>query len=241
MRGGILLAVALGGLAFLAWYLVPWPVAKPVVGRVDVIGIERLDPNTVRTESGLDAGAPWTDRARARAIDALVQLPQVRTAHIDVTSRSSPDDNRVSVRVEIVERQPYGVVQLDDGQRYWVDRDGVLLERADSRPPLLPVMSGLTTTSSPEGPRLKTENGVRVLQSFYALSGDKLRRFASLRFRGYDLILHMREGWRALLPPRGLSEQIARLERVAETLRAEGAPGWRTLDLRVPGEVVIGR
>jgi hypothetical protein len=34
---------------------------------------------------------------------------------------------------------------------------------------------------------------------------------------------------------------MERLQRVVETLRAEGDPGWRTLDLRVPGEVVIGR
>ena len=240
MRGGILLAVALGGLAFLAWHLVPWPDDPPVIGRVDVLGVERLAPNTVRSESGLEAGTRWTSGAKARGLDALTRLPQVRAAHVDVTSRSTSDD-RVVVRIEIVERQPYGVIQLDDGRRYWVDRDGVLLERVDSQPPLLPVMSGFPTTASPTGPQLQTEIGVRVMRSFYALSGEKLRQFASLRFRGYDLVLHLREGWRALLPPRGLTEQIARLERVAATLRAEGDPGWRTLDLRVPGEVVIGR
>ncbi len=239
MRGGILLAVALGGLAFLAWQLVPWPEAVPVVGRVDVGGVERLDPESVRNRSGIAVGTSWSSQAQRRAIDALTRLPRVRTAHIVATPIDS--QNGVAVSIQIEERRPYGVVELEDGQRHWVDRHGVLLARVERQPPSLPVLSGVDTISSPHGPQIKSDNGVRVLRSFYALGGDKLRPFASLRFRGYDLALHARAGWRALLRPRDLSTQMERLQRVVETLRAERDPGWRTLDLRVPGELVIGR
>jgi len=239
VRGGILLAVAFGGLALLAWQLVPWPNASPVVERVDVVGVERLAPDTVRSESGIAVGSTWSSGVQRRAIDALTQLPQVRTAQIHAASRASHDG--IVVRIDVAERQPYGVVELDGGRRHWVDRDGVLLEQVERQPPSLPVLSGVETTPSPQGPQVNSEHGVRVLRSFYALSGDKLRQFASLRFRGYDLVLQARTGWRALLPARDLSAQLDRLRRVVRALRAEGDPGWRTLDLRVPGEVVIGR
>lgn len=239
MRGGILLAVALGGLALTAWHLMPQPDVPPVVGRVDVLGVERLAPNAVRSTSGLEIGGTWTSRAERQAIDELTRLPQVRSVSIDVEPRPAHED--VLVRIEISERQPYGIVELKDGQRHWVDHDGIVLEPIDRQPPLLPVMLDVRQLPSPDGPRMASENGVRVMRSLYALRGDALQQIASMKVRGYDLILHMREGWRALLPPRGLSEQMARLERVVAALRAKGDPGWRTLDLRVPGEVVIGR
>lgn len=240
MRGGILLAVALGGLSLVAWHLMPGPEAPPTIARVNVTGVERLDPATIQGESDLNAGASWTPQAGTRAADALTQLPKVRRAHVDATSEHA-SSNHVVVRIEVTERRPHGIVELADGQRHWVDRDGVLLERADQPPPALPVVSDVETTSSPQGPRLKSEDGLRAFRSLYALSGEKLRQFTTLRVRGYDRVLRTRDGWRVLLPPRGLSEQVARLERVVKTLREEGERGWRTLDLRIPGEVVIGR
>jgi len=240
VRGGILLAVALGGLSLIAWHLVSGPEAPPTVARVNVTGAERLDPETIRSESSLEAGASWTPQAETRATNALKQLPKVRRAQVDVTSKHA-SSHHVVVRIEVTERHPHGIVELANDRRYWVDRDGVLLERVDQSPPLLPTVLDVETTSSPQGPQLKSENGLRALRSLYALGGEKLRQFATLRVRGYDWILRTRGGWRVLLPPRELSEQVARLERVVETLREEGAPDWRTLDLRIPGEVVIGR
>lgn len=240
MRGGILLAVALGGLGLVAWHLVPRPTAPPTVTRVNVTGVEHLDPGTIRGESGLEVGASWTPQAEARALDALEQLPKVRQAHVDATSERASSDH-VVVRIEVTERRPHGIVELANGQRHWADRDGVLLERADRPPPSLPIVASVETTSSPQGPQLKSEAALRALRSLYALGGERLRQYVSLRARGYDWILRTRDGRRALLPPRELSEQVARLERVVETLRAADKRGWRTLDLRIPGEVVIGR
>lgn len=240
MRGGILLVVALGGLSLVAWQLVSGPEAPPEIARVNVTGVERLDPETIRSESSLEPGASWTPQAEIRAVDALKQLPRVRRAQVDVTSKDA-SSNRVVVRIKVTERHPHGIVELANDQRYWADRDGVLFGRVDQPPPLLPTVSGVERTSSPQGPQLKSESGLRALRSLYALGGEKLRQFVTLRVRGYDWILRTREGWRVLLPPRGLSEQVSRLERVVEALREEGAPSWRTLDLRIPGEVVVGR
>lgn len=242
MRGGILLAVALGGLALMAWHFVPQPDAPPAIGRVDVVGAERLSPTRVRSVSGLQVGAPWTAQAKRQAINELTHLPQARSVKIDDVSRfSQADQAYVSIRVEVDERRPYGIVQLSGGDRHWVGRDGVLLEPVDRQPPSLPVLLGVSPTSSPEGSRLRSAASVRVMRSLYALNGERLRRIASLRFRGYDLVLRLREEGRALLPPQGLPAQMQRLERVMATLRERGDPGWRTLDLRVPGEVAIGR
>lgn len=239
MRGGILLAVAIGGLALTAWHVVPQPDTPSVIGRVDVQGVERLTPGDVRRASGLNVGMPWTAQARRQAIDDLIRLPQVQTAEIHEVTPSSQSD--VRVRIEVVERRPYGIVELEGQGPRWVDRDGVLLEPVDRQSPLLPTVSGFDVEDAPEGSRLGSKTGVRVMRSFYALSGDTLRQFSSMRFRGYDVVLSAHEGWRALLPPERLHEQVQRLERVVTTLRAQGESGWRTLDLRVPDEVVIGR
>ena len=243
MRGGILLAVALGALALTAWQLVPRSDGPSVIGRVDIDGAERLDPSVIRSQSGLDVGMPWTSDARVRAVDALTRLPQVQSVQVDSVPSASSSE-RIAVRIGIRERRPYGVVELDDGERRWVDVDGIILGRVDRQPPSLPVITGLRTEPSANGPRLQSESGIRVMRSFYALSGQTLRRFASLRVREYDLTLQMREGLRALLPPDRLHDQIERLERVVATLRVRGEPDWDevgTIDLRAPGEVVIGQ
>jgi len=212
-----------------------------VIAEIAVVGGERIDTAQVRALSLLRVGDRWTPIVRDRALQALRSLPSIQDAEI-FTQRLGR--GRVRVVLEVQEREPFGLVALEDGV-YWVDPEGYLLESASDLPPPpeFPVASGVSVESTPRGERVFPERVRRLLREFFALEGRALARVRALRVRPYDLELELRDppGRRVYLPLWDLRASLERLWRVIAALEAAEKGDWRVLDLRVEGEATLRR
>jgi len=202
-----------------------------VIDEITVEGGERIGTSLIRAESGLHVGQEWNPSTRESALQALLRLPYIDRVTLPSKSRAR---GHVSVTIRVEEREPYGIVSLTGRGLYWIDRDGYLLGPVEGKT-YLPVATGFRTLATPKGERIAPEAARRALREFYALEGHRIRRFTQMRFRGYDLELHLREGGRLLLSLGGFQGQLAQLEAVMAAL---GNSRWRTIDLRFEGEVI---
>ncbi len=230
MRRGFL--ICLGGLALVGAALLRG--GPLIIEEITVKGGERIGASQIRAASGLTLGQPWTTSLKWQAALALKRLPGVQDVQILLKRRPG---GKVGVDIVLREREPYGLIALSGRGLFWVDREGFVLGKLEGKP-YLPVVTGVSTISTPEGERLSSERARRLIEEFFALEGDWLSRVAELRVREYDVELRATEGWRALLAPGGLRPQLAKLDVILSTLEAVK---WRTVDLRFEGEVVLGR
>ena len=210
-----------------------------MIAEIAVVGGERIDTAQVRALSLLRVGDRWTPIVRDRALQALRSLPSIQDAEIS-TQRLGRGRVRVVLRVQ--EREPFGLVALEDGV-YWVDPEGYLLEAASELPPPpgFPSVEGVSVEDTPQGKRVTPERIRRLLREFFALDGGTLARIDALRIRPYDLEVRLRGGRRAYLPLRDPRASLERLWRVIAALEAADKGDWRVLDLRVEGEVTLRR
>ncbi|OGF52746.1 MAG: hypothetical protein A2Z21_08190 [Candidatus Fraserbacteria bacterium RBG_16_55_9] len=204
-----------------------------VIDEITVEGGERIGAAEVRVTSSLQVGQIWNSSAQENVLQALHRLPNVRTVNLQVENHPQ---GRVGVHIRVEDREPYGIISLMGRGLFWVDGEGFLLGDMEGKP-YLPIVTGLRTVKTPSGEQVATEQAQRVIQEFYSLEGRRLSHFTQLDYREYDLELHSQEGWRVLLPIRGLAHQLTRLDRVFSAL---GDSRWRTLDLRFEGEVMLG-
>ncbi len=202
-----------------------------MIDEITVQGGERMGTSQIRVSSGLYVGQVWNSSVQKDALQALSRLSQIRRVDFEVEPRAP---RRVAVRIRVAEREPHGVVSLAGRGLFWVDREGYLLSSVEGRL-YLPVVTGVDVLSTPLGERIATEKMRQVIDEFFSLDGRTLSRFTEVRFRGYDLELRARNGWRALLPLGGLKSYLSRLDAVISSL---GDSRWRTLDLRFAGEVI---
>lgn len=205
-----------------------------MIDEITVQGGERMGTSQILVSSGLYVGQVWNSAVQKGALQALSRLSQIRRVDFAVEPRAL---RRVVVRIRVEEREPYGVVSLAGRGRFWVDREGYVLERVEGRP-YLPVVTGVEVIPTPAGERIATEEMRHLVDEFFSLDGRTLSRFAELRFRQYYLELRAQQGWRALLPRGGLKSYLPRLDAVISSL---GDSRWRTLDLRFAGEVIVIR
>jgi len=231
VRRGAFLVVCLGGFLLMAGILTAG--GSPTIAEISVEGGERIGTSKLRIKSGLHIGQRWSPALRIEAIRALKSLPGIRDAEV---SAERIKGGRVKVRIEVEERQPYGVVALEGRGLFWADRDGYLLGPLKTEP-YLPVMAGVSVALTPQGERIAPEGALKAFREFFALEGRILSYFRELRFRGYDLELEDLRGRRVLLPAWGLKSRLKVFERVGEALGSD----WQRLDLRFEGEVTVGR
>jgi len=212
-----------------------------VIAEIAVVGGERIDTAQVRMLSLLRVGERWTPTVRDRALSALRSLPAVRDVRL-VPERLGW--KRIRVRVEVQEREPFGLISYE-GKVYWVDPEGYLLGEASPSPPPpgFPVVEGVALESTPEGERVTPERARRALRAFFASEGQILARIRALRVRPFDGELELRvpPGRRVLLPLRDLRQTLATLERTLAALAETSLSDWHVLDLRVEGEVTVRR
>ena len=120
----LLLLVAVAALALAAVIVLRSPVLD--VDEVVVIGATRLDPATIRSEAGIDQGAPLLLADLGAATERIEALPWVAAAEV---TRDLPGRVDITVR----EREPVAVVS-GGGAAVLVDVDGRVLELAPSAP-----------------------------------------------------------------------------------------------------------
>lgn len=209
-----------------------------MIREITVVGGEKIGTSQIREQSGLRVGQPWDDAARRAAQRGLLEHAWIDEAC--VKAERSPQG--LTVRISVSERNPFGIVALDAGGPFWVDREGFVLGQAE-QPPGVPAVTGIDARLTPTGKRIAPRGAIRVVREFFSLPGRVLARFRSLRYRERDLVLEARAGWQALLPQGSLTQALDRLDRVRGALSSgDGHDGkWRTIDLRFDGEVIVGR
>jgi cell division protein FtsQ len=204
------------------------------LAEIQVIGTERLEPDEVRAASGLELGTSTLRLDLRQAADRVEQaLPLVRTAD---ARRVDP----LTVELVVEERQPVLVV-VGEGERRFVDRDGVLIDDvgADETPAAsLPVID-LPGPPPPVGASAAVDPTLaNAVAAWRGLSGSLRAEVVRYRAAGPDeLTLTLRSG---------IDVRFGRAVRVDEKVRALGAVladigdvPVELIDVRAPGAPVV--
>lgn len=108
---------------------------------IEVSGTERIDPVAVESALAGQLGTPLALVDYSRITKELSAFPLIRSY---ITASVPPD----TVRVQIVERQPIGVVQASPTVFQLVDPAGVIVQESEVAPagvPLIDLAGGLTS------------------------------------------------------------------------------------------------
>lgn len=226
VRKRLILLGALGLLALLGWACLGSSLFR--VREVIVKGGERVSPERVKELIGIRVGENIFTAEVGRARQALLGLLWVRQARV---WRALPQ--RIMVQLE--ERKPALLIALEDG-RYWVDRDGYLLERAGAEA-TGPLLSGVKLVKTPQGWQRLDERGLGALQAFLSLDEEFLAEFSEFRLgpSSPELTLQGRAGFRVFLDLEGLGERLRLLQRLLTALKGSD---YSYIDLRF-GDVVL--
>lgn len=204
------------------------------LAEVQVAGTERLEPDEVREASGLTLGTS-TLRLQLGQVGPRLEgaLPLVRTAE---ARRLDP----LTVVLEVTEREPALVVE-GEGERRYLDRDGVLIDEVgpDEEPPAaLPVVElpgppPAVGATSEDDPTLDN-----ALAAWAGLSGSLRAEVVRYRAAGPDEL--------TLELATGTEVRFGRAVRVDEKVRALGAvladvgdTPVASIDVRAPGAPVV--
>jgi cell division protein FtsQ len=205
------------------------------VGRIEVIGQERLSAEAIVRASGITRGQSlWTLDAR-RAVAGVEALSLVR--HVELI-RAFP--NRVTLLVE--ERRPFTLVQAA-GKLVWVDEQGVAMA-AKARPVSVdaPVISGLSPADlAPNGrvPSDRIATGLSLIRTLLRAQSPLLREISEVDVsRPEGPVLYMVDGVEVRLGRDDWGGRLGRLQRVAAQLRATNQ-SVTSIDLRFRDQVVL--
>ncbi len=185
-----------------------------------VLGAERVSRQDVlRASRLLGLHVFWVRSSEAES-NILGAVPGIES--VEVTC-SLP----ARCTIAVVERQPR-IVWEDDGQRWWVDREGVIMPVDGSAPDALLVRGGIPLDD--EG--LLDKRVVTGLEELLAEGVDMPQVLYYLPDRG--LLFIDRRGWRVIVGQgAGMAARLDALESVAEHLNAEGKTP-ALVDVRFP-------
>ncbi len=227
MRKRLALLGAVGLLVLLSWTFLGSGLFR--VREIVVEGGERVELERVKELIGIRVGENIFTAEVGRARRALLGLLWVREARV---RRALP--SRIVVQLE--EREPVLLITLGD-ERYWVDRDGYLLEQAgpEASGPLL--LSGVKVVKTPQGWQRLDERSLGALQALLELDEKFLAGFteAHLNSSSPELVLQGRAGFRVFLDLEGLGERLRLLQRLLTALKGSD---YSYIDLRF-GDVVL--
>jgi cell division protein FtsQ len=204
------------------------------LAEVQVEGTQRLEPDEVREASGLTLGTSTMRLPLGDVADRIEgALPLVHTAE---ARRLDP----LTVVLEVTEREPALVVE-GEGQRRYLDRDGVLIDEVgpDEEPPAtLPVVE-LPGPPPDVGSRSADDPTLDNARAAWAgLSGPLRAEVVRYRAAGPDeLTMELASG---------IEVRFGRAVRVDEKVRALGAiladvgdTPIALIDVRAPGAPVV--
>jgi hypothetical protein len=216
----------IGLLALLGWTFLGSGLFR--VREIIVEGGERVPPERVKELIGIRVGGNIFTAEVGRARRALLGLLWVREARV---RRALP--SRIIVQLE--ERKPALLIALGE-ERYWVDRDGYLLERAGPEA-AGPLLSGVKVLKTPQGWQRLDERSLGALQALLGMGEQFLAGFTSFQLepRSPELVLQARAGFRVFLDLEGLGERLQLLQRLLTALKGSN---YSYIDLRF-GDVVL--
>lgn len=221
---GVLLLLAI--LAIILWRL-PWD-RYLAIKTIVIEGGERITAETLQNLIGIRAGDSFFDVDLKAARQKLLGQVWIRDAKLSRRFLSK------SLKIEIFEREPFGVV-FAKGRYFSVDREGFVLERLKAKPPLF--VSGVETVETPRGERLKSDQSIKAIQDLFSFDQALLAQFTELRLDGDgEAVLLAGEGFRVLLRAERLRESLRVLERLLKTINASK---YSYVDLRFEKEVIL--
>lgn len=200
---------------------------------VTVGGVERLDPDAVRTAADLELGTSTLRLGLGAATERVAALPLVERVE---ARRTDP----LTVHLEVVERTPALTVRGEDVVRF-VDRAGVVIDEVDGeeRDGLTVPEIVLGSVPPAVGEGVDAEPALaNAHATWLGLSGPLRAEVVRYRAAGPDeLTLELRSG---------VDVRFGRAERVDEKVRALGAvledvgdTPIEAIDVRAPAAPVV--
>lgn len=193
-----------------------------VVEQIDVVGEGRIREGEVRAALGINTGE-------------YLFGADMRQAQIDVQRLSWVDDAMVRrlwpnrIVVHIIEREPVALWQ-ENGRVGVVDKNGVIIEAAlPENFASLPLVVGKNAAPQSQGIYNALLDAPEV--------SSRLRAIIRVGERRWDIALK-EGGPRLLLPEEGITEALARIERMQKSHRVLDLD-LKTIDLRVSGRAVL--
>ncbi len=200
---------------------------------VTVGGVERLDPDEVRTAADLELGTSTLRLGLREATERVEDLPLVERAE---GRRSDP----LTVHLEVVERTPVLTVRGEDVVRY-IDREGVVIDEVTEEERDTSTGPEIVLGSEPPavGERVAEEPALaNAHAAWQGLSGPLRAEVVRYRAAGPDeLTLELASG---------IEVRFGRAERIEEKVRALGAvledvgdTPIEAIDVRAPRAPVV--
>jgi len=229
----LIAAAVVVGLAHLPWSAVSRRALR--IDRIQVEGTHYLDAGRVAQIAGLGVGQSLLQLDCARARQALMLHPRVRSAEV---SRQWP--NAVCIRV--TERLPALLVR--HGVPWEIDSSGVLLAPlADGVVADVPLLSGVSFEAWPAGAQIRSPEVMRGLAWARALADRELQLSGQVSeldvASGRSTALLMMDGTRVLSsawPPD--TRTLSALRVVLADLKQRGTAA-QEVDLRFRNQVIV--
>jgi len=163
---------------------------------------------------------------RSRIVAEVEALPRIRTARLHLGW-----PNRVALA--IAPRQPLFVVS-SGGKYYPVDQEGILLEKAASPPPSLPLVWGLAVGSKRAGEPLPPSAVQPVLDCLAAARERQVEVAHLIWLKDQTLQLHTAQNEQVRLGPnRELSRKLGLFVGIRKELQRQGQ-AFEYVDVSVP-------
>ena len=236
MRGKFLLVASLviifavGGILF--------GTGSPVIEGIEIKGGGRIPTSEIRALSGLRVGQPFSAIQNENAVEAIQKLRLVQRVFIS-SSRSSL--RGVQVVLDVREREPFAIVKLGDQKRYWIDRDGFLLDPAQDET-FYPILAGLSVEQVSDGvERISPIEALETAREFFTLPGEVLSQFSELLFSDFFAQLTTRDGRKVRVPTTELKRHLERYSKIQDELQISKIAAWGLMDLRLEGEATLRR
>lgn len=197
------------------------------LAEVEVVGADRVAIESIVEAAALPIGTSTLRLRLGPAQERVEAIPEVRRAH---ARRIDP----LSVRVEVIERQP-AVAVVSRNSRMLVDSEGIVLgEGAVGSLPSIHVRVGLP---APGQPITDAPSAGAAFRVYRGLPGPLRSEVVRYEVRGEEIVLVL-EG--------GAEVRFGRPNRIAEKARVLGAliedlepgEGWR-IDIRAPNAPVV--
>ena len=210
-------------------------IESPSIVGIEIEGGGRIGTSQIQALIGFQVGEPINDARVEESVNSILGLNEVK--HVSISKRFQFPYS-YHVQVDVLEREPFAVIEISaDGTR-WIDQDGHLLNRASDNINI-PILKDVELDEDSTGTQVVSAELLSVLWEVFAMPGHVISQFSEIYVNEYDLDLISSDGRRIRLPSSGLRGHLAKLEKILELLEQEKITSWSVLDLRFAGEMTL--